>query len=922
MTVEEIEIIVTAKVEEALKEFIKIAPAIKQQLKQAQEAFSKVDTKAMTNKINQAVNFMKKKIQDLKKSNENNQIAIKINNKDAQKQVNQIQKQIDSLQAKINARQMKLNITNDTLDRTRAETNQNVIKDMPDAGNKAIQQETYNRLDKNINYNALIKESDKLNNEIIRYNSLLDTAKAKMAQLSQQTTQTATTQNKLSSFFGTFKQKIEQAKLSISNMKNSFSQMPKITQNITNNIKGIGNGLKQGVGHILKYATTLLSLKGIYSTLSNCASTWLSSQNASAKQLSANIDYMKYAMGSALAPVIQFVTNLVYQLMKAIQSVVYALTGVNIFANASAKSYASMAGNAKKAKQETKQLAGIHDEINNIQNNDNSDSGSGSGGGVTPSFDLSQIDNQMLNWIDSIKQKLATLFEPIQNAWNQYGQPLIESMKYAFNSTLGLIQTIGKSFKEVWLNGTGEHTVGTILQILTSIFNTIGNINIAFKNAWENNGGTEIIQNLWNAFNNILDIILSIQQTFEEWTASQSFQDFANAIISICSTLSYWFELITQKLKEIWENGGKQAFTSLLEVISKVVQVIDAVLQVLTPVVEYILSIVTPIILGIIQTIGFLLDAIGGIIDFIVGVFTGDWDKAWSGIKEFFIGIWNAIKTIITTVLSAIKSIWESIWNGISTFITNIWNGIKNIASSVFDGIKNTISNAFNTIRNTVTNIWNGIVNTISNVWNTIVSKVKQGVSGAWNAITSVFGNVGNWFKDKFSQAWQAVKNVFSSGGAIFDGIKDGILNGLKTIVNAIIRGINKVISIPFNGINSALKAIKSVDIMGLRPFSWINTIGVPQIPQLAKGGVLYDETLVMAGEYSGASSNPEIVTPQNIMEETFDKVMSRYQVNNNDVPINLAVYVGNTKLGQVLLEHLRNMKRQTGKDIEALVGG
>ena len=63
---------------------------------------------------------------------------------------------------------------------------------------------------------------------------------------------------------------------------------------------------------------------------------------------------MKYAMGSALAPVIQFVTNLVYQLMKAIQSVAYALTGVNIFAKASASSYASMAGSAKKAKNETK----------------------------------------------------------------------------------------------------------------------------------------------------------------------------------------------------------------------------------------------------------------------------------------------------------------------------------------------------------------------------------------------------------------------------------------------------------------------------------------------------------------------------------------------------------------------------------------
>ena len=62
MTVEEIEIVVTAKVEEALKEFEKMLPAIKEKMKQVQESFSKVDTKAMTSKLHQAVNFMKKKI--------------------------------------------------------------------------------------------------------------------------------------------------------------------------------------------------------------------------------------------------------------------------------------------------------------------------------------------------------------------------------------------------------------------------------------------------------------------------------------------------------------------------------------------------------------------------------------------------------------------------------------------------------------------------------------------------------------------------------------------------------------------------------------------------------------------------------------------------------------------------------------------
>ena len=155
MTVEELEIIVTAKVEEAIKQFKKIAPEIKKAVQQTQESFEKVDTKEMTNKVKQAVQLVKQKIEDFKKSNQDNAIKLTVNNKEAQKQISQIQKQIDSLQQKINARQIKLNITNSTLDKMRAETNQSVIKEMPDAGNKAIKQETYNRLDNNTNYNSL-----------------------------------------------------------------------------------------------------------------------------------------------------------------------------------------------------------------------------------------------------------------------------------------------------------------------------------------------------------------------------------------------------------------------------------------------------------------------------------------------------------------------------------------------------------------------------------------------------------------------------------------------------------------------------------------------------------------------------------------------------------------------------------------------
>ena len=309
MVAEEIEIIVTAKVEEALKEFEKMLPAIKEKMKQVQEAFSKVDTKAMTSKLHQAVNFMKKKMQDLKKSSENNEIAIKVNNKDAQNQISQIKKQIDSLQEKINARQMKLNVINPQIDKIVDDTRNSVTPDGINPNSKAMDSTVNNALGANKDFTSLNNQAQKLYTEIEMYNKQLSEAKSKMAELGQQTSKTLTTQNKLNSFFNTFKQKIEQVKPNISNMKNSFKGLPKLTQNITNNIKEMGAGVKNGLGHILKYTGALFSLRSIYSVLSNSAQSWLSSQNTGTKQLSTNIDYLKYSMRKCICTI----NNLCYK---------------------------------------------------------------------------------------------------------------------------------------------------------------------------------------------------------------------------------------------------------------------------------------------------------------------------------------------------------------------------------------------------------------------------------------------------------------------------------------------------------------------------------------------------------------------------------------------------------------------------------
>lgn len=877
-------------------------PTIKKTMEQAQEAFSKVDTKVMTNKLHQAVNFMKKKMQDLKKSSENNEISIKVNNKDAQKQISQVQKQIDSLQEKINARQMKLNVINPKIDKIVDDTRKSVTPEGINPNDKAMDTTVNNALGNNKDFTALNNQAQKLYTEIEMYNKQLSEAKNKMTQLKQEINQTAISQGKLTSFFSGFKQKIDQVKPSISKMKDSFKGLPKITQNITNNIKGMGTGLKNGLGHVLKYAMALFSLRGIYSILSGCANAWLSSQNAGAKQLSENINYMKYAMGSALAPVIQFVTNLVYQLMKAIQSVAYALTGVNIFAKASAKSYSAMAGSAKKAKQETKQLAGVHDEINNVQSNNNSDNGSGEGS--APSFDLSKINNTPNSIIEAIKK----------GDWYQVGVELGNKLNEAMNNIpwdkiQNTARNIGTNIAQ-FLNGfiattnwsqvgnTFAQGLNTIIYFGYSFITTFDwkkfgsaiseSINGFFKNVdWKAIGET-----CTEGINGLLDVIIGALSNLE-WGS------IVDALINYFEGID--FSVVTNKFFEML-GTSLGSFAKLLEVLdSKKQELIEGIKNWFSEKVE---ECGGNIVTGILK----------GVVDALLGI--GQWiiDNIFTPFIEGFKNAFG-IHSPSTVMEEQGNFIMQGLLNGITSLVENV--------KQIWENIKNTAIEKFTDIKNSISNVWQQVTNKTSETWQNIKNKVKEGAQGAWNGITSIFGNIPNWFRDKFSQAWQAVKNVFSTGGRIFDGIKDGILSGLKSIVNAIINGMNKVISIPFNGLNSALRTIKNAEIMGMRPFSWISTVQIPQIPRLAKGGVLYDETLVMAGEYSGAKTNPEIVTPQNIMYDTMRRALLDADIgNDNDTPINLTINVGNTKLGQILLDNLRDIKRQSGKDLEALVGG
>ena len=261
----------------------------------------------------------------------------------------------------------------------------------------------------------------------------------------------------------------------------------------------------------------------------------------------------------------------------------------------------------------------------------------------------------------------------------------------------------------------------------------------------------------------------------------------------------------------------------------------------------------------------------------LIGVFVALWNNC-EGFRNFFIAMWEGLQAafqafvdFISPAIDGIKNAFVAAWNGIKAvwdavlpFFQWIWDGI----SAVFSVVTKVLGGFFSSAWNSIKSVWDAVSGFFTGIWDGI----KNGAQAAWDGITSIFSGVASFFGNIFGSAWEAVKNVFSVGGKIFDGIKDGILNAFKAVVNTIIRGINTVVALPFNGLNGILNTLQGIDILGLKPFGWLSWRSpVPQIPYLAKGGVVRGATTAVIGE-DGA----EAVVPLERNTQWLDEIAKR----------------------------------------------
>ncbi len=668
-----------------------------------------------------------------------------------------------------------------------------------------------------------------------------------------------------SSAFDKIKAKVKTAGTQIAGLGSKFKNALSGSKNLG---KSFTSTFNNGIKSIKKFALGLLSVRTAFSVVSKAMQSYLSYDT----QLSDSIQNCWNVLGSLLAPVLEVVVSLFSKAVRYVNAFVQALTGINLVARANSKAIDSQAKSTKKLSDTQSSL----DEFHTV----NTDSGSSGGN----NNNLITTENVDLSWIDKIKEKLSSInFEPLLASLNN----LWDSMKFLKSGIVDLA-------KDFWNNFLLPLSTYVIENTLPDFFNAtaeaIKQIDFGKIGSSLNELYNSLLPFTKSIFDGLLWFYEEILIPISLWVINDVIPSFLDILSGALNVLNQAITDIQPIFEWLWENALKPLaeFTGGI-----IVDVLNGIGDALNWIAGN--EVAMAILEGIAIAIGLVATAIG-IYNVVMAV--------CNVVTSIFSGIMAVLTSPITLVVLAIGALIAVI-----ILCVKHWETIKETAIAVWEKIKSVMSTVAKWFDDKVIK---PLANLFSGIWNTL----KNGAQNAWNGIKNIFSSVATFFKNIFSNAWNGVKNVFSSGGKIFSGIKDGIFNAFKSVVNTLIAGINKVVSIPFNAINTALKTVRDISFLGIEPFKGlIKLINVPQIPSLATGAVLDSETIVRVAEYSNAKSNPEIVSPKDMMKETMKEALEESNHNNSKQQVDVNITGKLTAEGDDLVYVYDKNKKDKGYD-------
>jgi hypothetical protein len=328
-----------------------------------------------------------------------------------------------------------------------------------------------------------------------------------------------------------------------------------------------------------------------------------------------------------------------------------------------------------------------------------------------------------------------------------------------------------------------------------------------------------------------------------------------------------WTEPIREMAKKVWEAVSGFAIEKFQQISAwwqengaQITQAFKNVWEIFKPIIMGVISFVWESVKGLVDGV---ITFFQGIIEFFTGVFTGDWQMAWEGLKKIFFGavqaIWNFFnlsfigglkKGIVEFVLAAVKNV-KGFADDFIKFFKNIWENVWNILKGMGKNIKGIITD--------IKEWWTDFFFKIALKWVEFSTNVKTAAKTAWDNIVGVFKGAVEWF------ARNVITPIVNKFHEIKDAFKESITEGFKTVINIAIRAINKMIG----GLNAVKNKIPGANLLP----------DVPKIPELARGGITTGPTLAMVGDNVGGR---EVIAPLDRLEGMLtNSVIQAMQLGN-----------------------------------------
>ena len=470
---------------------------------------------------------------------------------------------------------------------------------------------------------------------------------------------------------------------------------------------------------------------------------------------------------------------------------------------------------------------------------------------------------------------------------NMIAQPFIDNkdiLKSAIEGSLGVIETVTSG-------------VLTVVQNLSDAISRLYDEHV--KPFFDSiaDGLSSILETLITGYSTY---ILPVLQGLAEQIKGLLEGPLGDAILKIEAFLGK----LIDSLKLLWE--------------SVLVPLINWIIANLLPVVAKIIDVVgtvaIKVIKSLIKIIGDVADTLSGIIDFLVGVFTGDWELAWQGIKEIADGAWNFIKDVVSGAWEIIKTVTKGALNIIKTVIGTAWNAIKTATSTVWNAIKKTLSGLWSALKTTAKTVFDAIKTKVTGIWD----KIKDKTSRTWESVTTFVSNKVEAIKtaitDKFNAARDAVKSAF-----------EGIVDFIKRPINQAISIVNNAVGM----INNAIGGIESAFSFGPwevpTPFG-TKRIGfhatfprIGTIPYLASGAVIppRSEFLAVLGDQKKGNN---LEAPESLLRQIVREESGKGQGNGNTY--NVTVNASGRKLLDIIIDEAELRRRRNGGQNPFLLGG